>query len=259
MIDVSIILPTCNRGHLLSRCIESVARETRCRWELIVIDGASTDDTWERLLRHREQLGERLKIIREPNRRGFVKAMNEGFLHATGRNMMWLNDDARPIPGAIDQAVQQIDFAPADIAFLAIFHRWHSPRNIAYQTVVNGATYSLCHIRGTLYANFPIGRREMFDRLGYFDERFIFCAADPDLSLKAWWNGYRIEPAWGVCIDHEETRDPRREEDLPKMHQDNARLFAKWDLPPRNPSWNDFDPARPCTLRGLNDSLSQAA
>lgn len=259
MIDVSIILPTCNRGELLSRCVETIARDVRCRWELVVIDGASGDDTWERLVRHQRDLGDRMKIIREPKRRGFVKAMNEAFLHATGRNMMWLNDDARPLPGAIDEAVRQIDHVPANVGFLAMFHRWHSPRNVAYQTVVSGATYSLCHIRGTLYANFPIGRREMFDRLGYFDDRYAFCAADPDLSLKAWFAGYRVEPAWGVCIDHDETQDERRADDLPRMHADNTRLFAKWNLPPRNPYRNDFDPAHPCTLRGMNESSREAA
>ncbi len=259
MIDLSIILPTCNRGSLLSRCIETIAADVRCNWELIVVDGASSDDTWDRLVRHHRDLGDRIKIIREEKRRGFVKAMNEGFLHARGRNLMWLNDDARPLPGALDNAVQQIDRVPADVAFLSIFHRWHASKNTAYQTDHNGATYSLCHIRGTLYANFPIGRREMFDRLGYFDEQFVFCAADPDLSLKAWFNGYRVEPAWGVCIDHDEFQDTRRNDDLTHMQADNARLFAKWNLPERNPYKNDFDAATPCTLRGMKDAVRIAA
>lgn len=259
MIDLSIILPTCNRGALLSRCIEAVARDVRCNWELIAIDGASTDDTWERLIRHHQSLGERVKVIREPNRRGFVQAMNDGFLHARGRNMIWLNDDARPLPGAIDEAVRQIDASSDDVAFLAMFHRWQSSKNVAYQTTRSGATYSLCHVRGTLYANFPIGRRQMFDTLGYFDPRYRFCAADPDLSLKAWFAGYRVEPAWGVCIDHDQTDDQRRSDDLPHMLSDNQKLFEKWDLPPRNPYRNDFDPAHPCTLRGMRDVARIAA
>ncbi len=259
MIDLSIILPTCNRAALLSRCIETIASTVKCSWELIVIDGASKDDTWDRLLRHQRELGDRMKVIRETERRGFVKAMNQGFLHARGRNMMWINDDARPLPGALDEAVRQIDRVPADVGFLAMFHRWHSPRNVAYQTNVDGQLYSLCHIRGTLYANFPIGRRELFDRLGYFDQRYAFCAADPDLSLKAWFNGYRVEPAWGVCLDHDEHQDDRRVEDLPRMTADNERLFAKWNLPQRNPLKNDFDPSFPCTLRGMNEAAKEAA
>ncbi|MBC7785605.1 MAG: glycosyltransferase [Burkholderiales bacterium] len=259
MIDLSIVLPTCNRAPLLARAIETVAATARCKWELIVVDGASQDDTWPTLLRYQQQYGDRLQVIREEKRRGFVKAMNLGFLNARGRNMMWLNDDARPLPGALDNALSQIDRAPADVAFLAMFHRWHSIKNVAYQATINNAVYSLCHIRGTLYANFPIGRRAMFDQLGYFDEQFVFCGADPDLSLKAWLAGYRVEPAWGVCIDHDEYHDDRRDEDSPQLQADNARLFAKWALPPRNALSNDFDPGRPCTLRGIAAPSAVAA
>ncbi len=259
MIDLSIILPTCNRDSLLERNIQTIMSTVQCNWEMVVIDGASTDNTWPILLRYQQQLGDKLHIIREEKRRGFVKAMNQGFLSAKGRNMMWLNDDARPLPGAIDQAVNMIDSAPADVAFLAMFHRWSSTRNVAYQAHANNTTYSLCHIRGTLYANFPMGRRAIYDELGYFDEQFVFCGADPDLSLKAWHAGYRVEPAWGVCIDHDEHEDERRKEDSPQLQADNVRLFNKWDLPPKNQYKNDFDPARPCTLRGLKYQNQEVA
>ena len=42
-----------------------------------------------------------------------------------------------------------------------------------------------------------------------------------------------------------------RAEDQTRGDEDNAKLFAKWDLPERNPATNDFDQTRPCTLRGL--------
>jgi GT2 family glycosyltransferase len=259
MIDLSIILPTCNRAGLLARAIETIAASTRCRWELIVVDGASNDGTWDTLLHFQNQLGDRMQVIREEKRQGFVKAMNRGFLSARGRYMTWLNDDARPVGGGLDDALAQIDRAPEDVAFVAMFHRWHSPRNVAYQLTAGRSIFSLCHVRGTLYANFPMGRRDMFDRLGYFDERFVFCAADPDLSLKAWHAGYRIEPAWGACIDHDQHEDDRRTQDQSNLRADNERLFAKWELPGRNTYFNDFDPAHPCTLRGMRESAAIAA
>jgi GT2 family glycosyltransferase len=159
-----------------------------------------------------------------------------------------LNDDARPLPGAIDQAVIQIDAAEPNIGFLAMFHRVRTTRNVAYEVRHEGIEYRLCHIRGTLYANFPIGRRETFERLGYFDEGFYFYGADPDLSLKAWNAGLTVAPAWGVLLDHDEHADARRGEDSSRAQADNQRLFSKWDLPAKNQFHNDFDPANPCTL-----------
>jgi len=249
--ELSIVLPTCNRAPLLSRAIDAIAEGTSCEWELIVVNGASTDET-AALLDHRaDQLGARLRVIHETKREGFVRAANKGLRAARGKHLCWLNDDARPLPGALDLAVRQLNMADPALGLLAMFHRWHSTKNIAYVSQGDGKTFSVCHVRGTLYANFPIGRRQVWERLDYLDERYVFCASDPDLSLKAWHAGLTIEPAWGACIDHDEHADDRRAEDHPTMLRDNESLFAKWDLPPKNAERNDFDPRRPCTLRGL--------
>jgi GT2 family glycosyltransferase len=257
--DLSIILPTCNRAPLLDAALRAIAATTRCHYEIVVVDGASNDHTPAVLDHAKHALGDRLQVIREEQREGFVRAANKGFRAARGRNMTWLNDDARPLPDALDRAAHQIDHEPPDVAFVAMFHQWHSPRNVAYQTDHGGQTFRLCHVRGTLYANFPVGRRATFERLGFLDERFYFLAADPDLSLKAWHAGLRVVPAYGAIIDHDEHHDDRRTSDDPRGDADNQKLFAKWDLPPKNTLFNDFDPTRPCTLRGLKDNAMRAA
>jgi GT2 family glycosyltransferase len=259
MCDLSIIIPTCNRAAQLERGLRALADGVQCSFEAIVVDGASEDETSSVLNRSRELLGDRLKVIREERREGFVRAANKGFAAAVGRNMTWLNDDARPLPGALDTAVTQIDAASDDVGFLAMFHRWHSTRNVAYEIFHAGQTYRLCHVRGTLYANFALGRRATFQRLGYFDERYFLYAADPDLSLKAWHAGLKIEAAYASIIDHDELGDDRRAGDLVRGREDNEKLFAKWDLPETNRRHNDFDPQRPCTLGGLRSIASVAA
>ncbi|MGD0137655.1 MAG: glycosyltransferase [Tepidisphaeraceae bacterium] len=251
MYDLSIVIPTCNRAELLRCGLMSLRQDLQCSYEVIVVDGASEDQTGAVLAEFGHYFGDRLKIIREDRRQGFVRAANKGFRAAAGRNMIWLNDDARPLPGTLDEAVRQIDSAAADVAFLAMFHRFASERNVAFETTREGQVFRLCHVRGTLYANFPIGRRLTYQSLGYFDERFYFFGADPDLSLKAWHAGMWIEPAHGCFIDHDEHADERRAQDMDRGRQDNQKLFAKWELPEKNLVRNDFDPCRPCTLRGL--------
>ena len=44
-INFSIILPTYNRGVLISRAIESILYQTYKNWELIIVDDGSTDNT----------------------------------------------------------------------------------------------------------------------------------------------------------------------------------------------------------------------
>ena len=258
MFDLSIVLPTCNRAEPLRQTIWTIERQTRCTHEIIVVDGASEDRTAEVLKQAKNELGDRLQIIREDQREGFVKAANKGFRVARGRNLTWLNDDARPVEDALDLAVAQMDSENPDVAFVAMFHRWHSQKNIAFETNYRGQVYRLCHVRGTFYANFPVGKTSTYKQLGYFDERYYVCAADPDISLAAWNAGMRIVPAYGAIIDHEELVDRRRQHDTTRGDEDNARLFAKWDLPERNLLHNDFDATRPCTLRGLRGEWKEA-
>jgi len=259
MLDLSIVLPTCNRAPLLEKALAAIESGVRCAHEVIVVDGASADGTKDVLAHAAWTMGDRLRVIREDQREGFVKATNKGFAAATGRYLTWLNDDARPLPGALDAAIQQLEVVGEDVAFVAMFHRWNSMRNVAYETEHRGRTYRLCHVRGTLYANFPVGRRETYEKLGYFDERYYVCAADPDLSLKAWNSGLRIMPAYNALIDHDELHDERRIADSSVAEEDNNKLFEKWDLPPKNPFRNDFNPAYPCTLRGLRRAGAAAA
>lgn len=251
---LSIVIPTCNRSALLARCIETLEAAVRSSFEIIVVDGASTDDTVHVLNAAATRLGDRLRVIPETKREGFVRAANKGLRAARGEYMTWLNDDARPVGDALDRAVRHVAHAPADLGLAAMFHRWHSPRNVAYRAFHGGNDYAVCHVRGTLYANFCVGRRDTFERLGWFDERYYFYAADPDLSLKAWSAGLRVEPVAGAYVDHDEHPDDRRDADADRGKADNEKLFAKWDLPPRNPAFNDFNPARPCTLNGLRSA-----
>jgi len=262
MLDLSIILPTCNRASLLLTSLMHIERSTSCSFEVIVVDGASQDATPEVLELARSIMGSRLRVIRESKREGFVKATNKGFRAARGRYMTWLNDDARPTRSSLDFAVEQLESSASrttqNVGLVAMYHAWHSTRNVAFTKTLDEKTFSLCHVRGTLYANFCVGLRATFERLGYFDERFYCQGADPDLSLKAWHAGFTVVPAHASFIDHDEHHDARREQDQPAMSDDNKRLFAKWDLPAKS-NVNDFNPERPCTLRGLLDYQNQAA
>lgn len=251
MLDLSIVIPTCNRAASLARCIAAARNATRASVEIVVVDGASADGTPAVLAAAGDLLGDRLRVIREDRREGFVRAVNKGFRAARGKHLMWLNDDARPLPGAIDAALAQIAFAPRTVGMAALFHASSSARNVALAAPHLGRTFCVMHVRGTLYANFGLAPRALFERLGWFDERYYLYAADPDFSLKVWHAGLSVVPAFGALVDHDEVRDERREADRQPSASDNDRLFAKWDLPPRNEAFNDFDQTRPCTLKGL--------
>ncbi|HXE52641.1 MAG TPA: glycosyltransferase, partial [Tepidisphaeraceae bacterium] len=189
MFDLSIVIPTVNRANSLASCLVAVRNATNLSYEIIVVDGASTDATATVLEHAAGAMGDRLRVIREPKREGFVKAANKGFRAARGRYLMWLNDDARPLAHSLDRAVEQLAFSPRTVGMAAFFHPTEAGKNIAFEAMHQGRAFHVLHVRGTVYANFGVATRALFERLGYFDERYFLNAADPDFSLKVWHAG----------------------------------------------------------------------
>lgn len=228
---VSIVVPTFNRVSLLRTCIDRIRRHVTCPHEVIVVDGGSTDGA-------REWLSGRpdLRVILEPEREGAVRAFNKGFRAATGHYVMWLNDDAYPLPGSVEAAVEMIERPDlSDVGMIAFYHNWHGERNVLDRVEQDGETYEMCQVRGYPYANFGLIRRSLLEKIGFADERFYFFGFDPDLSLKVQINeGLRVIGCRRALIRHEEYHDDRKVDDLSVGAEDNAKLFAKWNLPEKD-------------------------
>lgn len=258
---LSIIVPTLGRAPLLARCLDAVAANTRADHEIIIVaveddletinlvnSRAAADHPAHADADAAPRTHSRIRLICQPQANGFVAAANEGFAAATGECITWLNDDARPLPGCYDIALQAWRHRHPDVGLLALFHRIDVTRSIACETYRMGQPYRLMHVRGTLYANFGLTSRQLLDDVGRFTPAYRMYAADPDFSLKIWKAGYAVAPAWGAMIDHDEHEDAHRRDHSAQRDQDNAAFFDAWLLPPRNPHVNDFDPAQPCTL-----------
>ncbi|MCH8967191.1 MAG: glycosyltransferase [Planctomycetes bacterium] len=217
--------------------------------EVVVVDGGSSDGTRDWLARQSD-----LRVILEPKREGAVRAFNKGFRAATGTYVMWLNDDAYPLAGSVEAAVAMIERPElADVGMVAFYHNWHSPRNVLDRIEHQGETFEMCHVRGYPYANFGLLRRTLLERIGFADERYYFFAFDPDLSLKVQLTaGLKVIGCRRAVIRHEEYHDDRKVGDLSAGDEDNAKLFAKWNLPKKN-GYPDPGPPyrRMLTERGL--------
>ena len=253
---VSIVLPTFNRFSRLKRCIAMIRQNVACPHEVIVVDGGSTDGARDWL---REQ--DDLRVILEPEREGAVKAFNKGFRAAAGHYVMWLNDDAYPLPGSVEAAVAMIERPDlSDVGMVAFYHNWHSERNVLHRVTYGGESYELCHVRGFAYANFGLIRRELLEQVGFADERYYFFAFDPDLSLKLRFEqGLEVIGCREALMHHDEYHDDRKVGDLAAGDEDNAKLFAKWDLPARG-AYPDPAPAyrRMLAERGLIEADAAA-
>jgi GT2 family glycosyltransferase len=93
-VRASVIVPTRNGAHLLPECLEALWYQTFRDFELVVVDDASTDNTYDLLLGYPEVK----KLVQLPGARGhgFVAAVNAGLTEAKGQVIVLLNNDAVP-------------------------------------------------------------------------------------------------------------------------------------------------------------------
>lgn len=236
---VSIVIPTCNRLALLERCVESVRQTVGLAHETIVVDGASTDGTRAWLAAQRDLLA-----VLEPAPAGPTRAVNRGFRVAGGTYVMWLNDDAELLPGAVQEAVQLIERPDlCDVGMVGFYHTMRQERNRLDEVVRDGETYGFFNVRGYPYANFGLLRRDLLERVGYADEGYYSFGWDPDLSLRIQLEaGLKVIGCRRALLRHREHDDERRRFDVEHhFHASNARLFQKWTLPDKG----DYPDPRP--------------
>jgi len=86
---VSVILPVHNRAGWVNRAIESVLAQTYQRFELLVIDDGSTDDTYSVLEKFKSQ---QITVLKQSNA-GAESARNLGLEHARGDFVAFIDSD----------------------------------------------------------------------------------------------------------------------------------------------------------------------
>ena len=103
---VSIIIPTYNRKHLLSKCLKSALSQTYRNIELIVVDDGSTDGTYEFLKNLKSVYRDReIKILRNSRRRGLPCSRNVGLAASRGQLVFFPEDDLILSKDAIEKLV----------------------------------------------------------------------------------------------------------------------------------------------------------
>lgn len=111
---VSVIIPVYNRPLLVHEAIASVLSQADdTPLEIVVVDDASTDDTWESLSSSRDP---RLRALRLPQNSGQSAARNRGLDHARGIYVKYLDSDDVLIAGHLQREVRALQQSDADIA-----------------------------------------------------------------------------------------------------------------------------------------------
>jgi GT2 family glycosyltransferase len=168
-VRLSFVIPTRNQGQFIAQCIDSCLAQAIPNSEVIVVDGASTDDTPDVLARY----GDRIRWQSEKDR-GQSDAINKGIRLARGELIAWINSDdyyastrsVATLVAAFD-ADSQIDIAYGDGRRVDIAGETIGPYR--GRPITNLATI-ITHPASFVMQPSLVFRRELFLAVGGVDE-----------------------------------------------------------------------------------------
>lgn len=214
--ELSVIVVSYNTAAYTRRALESLYRETQLtRFEVIVVDNASSDDSVAVLHRYFPQI----TLIESDKNLGFAGGVQLGAQQARGEYLLLLNPDTVILNAAVDRLMHFAKQCPDNGIWSGITlnqdlsintqHAWERPtfKNLLFSALglsklfnksclFNSANYG-CWRRDTEKAVdivsgcFFLTTRQLWDQLGGLDTRFFMYAEEADYCLKAKALGYQ--------------------------------------------------------------------
>lgn len=193
---VSVIIAAYNEEKVIAQTIHSLLASTHPRFEIIVVDDGSTDQTSE-VVRSTFGHEPRVRLFTKPNA-GKAAALNYGLQHAQGDIIVAL--DADTIFPASTLSALAARFADAKVGAVAgnakvgnrinLVTRWQA---LEYITAQNLDRRAFALLNGITVVPGAVGawRRDVLERIGGFASDTL--AEDQDLTLQVRKLGYKIE------------------------------------------------------------------
>jgi glycosyltransferase involved in cell wall biosynthesis/Flp pilus assembly protein TadD/SAM-dependent methyltransferase len=182
-ISVSVIMAAHNAAPYLTEAIQSILKQTRQDFELIIIDDASTDETGEIL----EQFDDpRVRIIKNIENVGPAGSRNKALAVAMGNYIAIMDADDISLPHRFESQIRFLESNP-DYALVGSFayqidELGQHQSVLKVQTDDNGIRRCLIRVNNFVHGSVMFRKRILLEMDGY-DVRFKY-AHDYDLFLR---------------------------------------------------------------------------
>jgi GT2 family glycosyltransferase len=195
-VDISVVVPTYQRPELLAACLESLAGQDvdPAAFEVVVVDDGSGEATAE-VLRSaaRDRPGLRWESL--PANRGPAAARNRAVALATGRWILFLDDDMVAPPGLVAAHLGWLRGGDDHFGVVGLvawlpgievtpFMRWLDAGDVQFAFGSMGEGPVVPPSRAFYTCNVSLSR-SLFLEVGGFDERFPYAAyEDTELAVR---------------------------------------------------------------------------
>lgn len=185
----SIVIVNYNHGDYLENTIQSILSQSCKEFELIIIDGGSTDSSLDIIEKYHSNIA--FWISEKDN--GQSDAFNKGFKKANGTFCFWVNADDILLPDSLKLAKRYILSNPQHDWFVA--NTIYIDRNDHIIKCARGMRWFDFLIKNApiyVYGPTSIFRKDLFERTDGFDESLHY-TMDTDLWMRFKNMGYRFK------------------------------------------------------------------
>lgn len=202
---VDIVIVNWNSGDYLLKCLQSVFSNEKIIGKVFIIDNHSSDNSLQKIINQ-----DKLVIIKNSENKGFSKACNQGFKLCTSSYVLLLNPDTQ----LFDPTLQDCQFfmdshQEIDILGCRLFDddgttslscaRFPTPLRFFYDATGLSKIAPKIFTPALLMADwdhktsryvdqvmgaFMFMRNSIFEKMGYFDERFFVYCEELDFSKR---------------------------------------------------------------------------
>jgi hypothetical protein len=218
MKKVSVIIPNFNGEGYLATCLSSLLKSSYKDFEVILVDDGSVDGSLEIIQKFLKK-DKRLKLVRNKKNLGAAASRNKAIKVAKGEILVFLDNDTevdrdwlgelvKPLFGDKSIGAAQsliLDFEKRNLiqmaggllmpqtGWLLPFYQWEK-----YQKVKNKLRErEIVAISASLAV-----RKEVFEKIGGFDEKEAVYTEDLDFCWRVWVAGYKIVLAPKSIVYH---------------------------------------------------------
>ncbi len=211
---ISIVIVSWNVKNLLKRCLESIfVYSKNIELEIIVVDNASQDGTADMVKKEFTKV----RLIENNKNLGFAKANNQAIRKSRGEYILLLNPDTKFIEDTLSKIIKKMDSNdkigvlgcrllnenhtlqrsvrafPRKRDILIIFLKLYKifPQ-LLYKYFARNFDYSREREVDQIMGAFFLVRSEVFEKIGYLDEKYFIWFEEVDFCYRVWHSGWKV-------------------------------------------------------------------
>jgi GT2 family glycosyltransferase len=226
-----IVIPVWNHPRVTRDCVDSIKRNTRFPYKIIIIDNASDRPTAEYLDSLKD--GGAVTVIRNEKNTGFVKAINQGMRHSDAAYVCVMNNDTVVTKNWLSEL---IDILRKESGIGIINPSSNTSCQFPGKLDIDAFAETLKALKGK-YQELYTGRafsmvikRAVIDKIGYLDNVYgMGYFDDTDYCKRAQGAGYKTVRAKASFVYHKESQSFSRVREKSEIFLENEKRFiSRW-------------------------------